>query len=851
MIAVLRALLLRPLLRRPWRFLVTVAGVATGIASVVATVAASRAAVASLTEGVVEVAGRTRFEISRTGGVDEDLLTRLLPAMDDMVIVPVIEELALQPALGDAVRVLGLELPVDRLVRDLDVGDATAGETALETVLVRDGVLLPRSLADRLQLAPGDTFGLSVRSRPVQLTVAATFTPDRFASAWDRVVVMDVAAAQELFGRGRLVDRIEATPRRGVDDAAAETLLRSLVPAGTTVAPPDRRAAQTDRMVRALDFNLTALSGISLLVAAVLVGTTLATSVVRRRPVIALARSLGASRAQVGTAVLVEAALIGVIGGALGIAGGIVGARLALASVRATVAAVVQGAPSSPIRLDLPLAAGALAASVAIALLAALLPLRESVSTPPLQGLRGERPAFLAGGPRRRALAGGLLLLLAAAVLVRAPAVAGLPVAALLAALCLMAALLATSGVVVDVLARIAARPSARLTGNAPRLAAAALASGRRRAAWAAGAMGVAVALAVAVATMVSSFRTTVVDWSRQAMRSDVWVRPLAAATGVGVGRLDPEVVRIAVSLFGEAAVDPFYTAEATVRGAPVTLGAGAFDVIRHFGGVPFRDGRDSRVVFTETLAAHGVIVNEPLARRFRIREGDTVDLGVPGRTVRRRVIGVFYDYSHSQGMVVMDRRDFLALYPDDGPSEVAIFLPAGSDAAAARESLLRALGGRWLVEALLNRELRTEVIRIFDRTFAITTALQLVAAAVAVVAVLTVLFAIVNERRRDLALLRALGGSPGQVRAVVLSEAALLGLTGAAGGLVIGLAIGVVLVKVVNLQSFGWTLRFLPPAGAIAVTAAGVVAACVAAGLAPAAVAGRASPREELHGES
>ncbi len=849
MIAVLRALLLRPLVHRPWRFLVTVVGVATGIASVVATVAASRAAVASLTEGVVEVAGRTRFEITRTGGVDEDLLTRLRPAMADLVIVPVIEEIALQPGLGDAVRVLGLELPVDSLVRDVELEGGSA--SMLERVLTGDGVLLPRPMADRLHLGPGDSLVLSVRSRPVRLTVAGVFTPDRFATAWDRVAVMDVALAQELFGRGRLVDRLDATPRRGVDPAAAEALLRRLVPAGATVAPPDRRAAQTDRMVRALDFNLTALSGISLLVAAVLVGTTLATSVVRRRAVIALARSLGASRAQVGGAVLVEAALIGVIGGVLGIVAGITGARLALDSVRATVAAVVQGAPASPIRLDPPLAAGALAASLTIALAAALLPLLESISTPPLQGLRGDRPGFLAARPRRIALAGGALFVVAAVLLIRAPAVAGLPVAALLGALCLMAFLLATSGVVVDLLARAAARPWAHLEGNAPRLAAAALASGRRRAAWAAGAVGVAVALAVAVATMVSSFRATVVDWSRQAMRSDVWVRPLAAATGVGVGRLDPEVVRIAVSLFGTAAVDPFYTAEATLRGDPVTLGAGAFDVIRHFGGVPFRDGRDSKDVFTETLETHGVIVNEPLARRFDVDEGDVIALGVPGGTVRRRVAGVFYDYSHSQGMVVMDKDDFLALYPDDGPSEVAVFLPPGSDAAAARDALLDALGGRWLVEALLNRELRGEVIRIFDRTFAITTALQLVAAVVAVVAVLTVLFALVNELRRDMALLRALGAAPGQVRAVVLAEAALLGVTGAVGGLVVGLAIGGVLVKVVNVQSFGWTLRFLPPTGAIAATMAAVVAACVAAGVAPAVAAGRTSPREELHGES
>jgi putative ABC transport system permease protein len=215
-----------------------------------------------------------------------------------------------------------------------------------------------------------------------------------------------------------------------------------------------------------------------------------------------------------------------------------------------------------------------------------------------------------------------------------------------------------------------------------------------------------------------------------------------------------------------------------------------------------------------------------------------------------RRVEGVFFDYSHQQGMVVIDRADFLRVYPDDGPREIGLFLPPGVRPAAAREELLAALGGRFLVEALLNRELRAEVVAIFDRTFAITRALQAVAVAVAVLAVLTVLFALLGERRRDLALLRALGGSRAQVGATVAWEAALLGLSGTATGVAAGLAIGLVLVKVVNVQSFGWTLRFLPSWPALAGTALLVTLACVAAGLAPALVAARMHPAEALRDE-
>ncbi|HVN30536.1 MAG TPA: FtsX-like permease family protein [Thermoanaerobaculaceae bacterium] len=848
----LRTFFLRPVRRRPLRFLTTVLGVAAGIAAVVATISSSQAAVASLREGVTEIAGRTRLEVTAPAGVPEDLLGTLRPLAGDAVVVPVIEEIALVPALGDAVRVLGVDPLLDAQVRTLEISaeSGTPLEVAREMLAGR-GVLVPAPLAARLGLKVGDVFEVSVRARRESLTVAGVFTPKRFASAWDRVLIVDVALAQEMFGRVGRVDRIELVPRRGVTLGRLAESARTLLPPDVRVEEPAERGAGTSRMVRALQFNLTALSGVSLVVGAVLVATTLATSVVQRRTALAIARSLGGSRRQLATVVLAEALAIGALGGTLGVAGGLLGARAALASVRSTVAAAIRGVPATAIQLPSGLAAAGLLLGVLVSLAAAALPLAEAVATPPVQGLASEHPAFLGRSSRRRAALLAVIFLAAAVALARAPAWHDLPVAALLGSLALLGALLVAASPALDALARRSAGPLVRGAATTPlRLAVAALAAGRRRASWAAGAVGVAVALAVAIGTMVHSFRATVVDWANQGMRADIWVRPMAASTGVQVGRLDPEVVRTAERLFGTSVIDPFHTAQANMRGVPVTLGAGVFAVVARRGGVPFRDGRDSRAVFAAALRHHAAVVNEPFANRFGVKEGDTLRLEVPGGELVRTVEAVFFDYSHQQGMVVIDRNDFLRIYPDDGPSELALFLPPGQDPAAARERLLAALGGRFLVEALLNRELRAEVVGIFDRTFAITRALQAVAVAVAVLAVLTVLFALLGERRRDLALLRAVGASRAQVATVVAAQAALLGLTGAAGGLGIGLAIGLVLVKVVNLQSFGWTLRFLPPWPALAATALLVTLACLVAGLAPALAAARMHPSEDLREE-
>ena len=844
---ILRALFLRPFLRRPWRFVVTVVGVAAGVAAVVSTVAASRAAVAAFADGVEEVAGAARLEVTRAGGLPEGLLASLRPVTGDAVVVPLVEENVLLVELGDGVRLLGVDLLLDAEVRP--VLEAEAGPPDLEATLLGFGVLISRPLAEQLGVSPGDSLTVSANGRRETLTVAALFEGERLAAVWERVLVMDVAAAQEVLGRIGRLDRIELVPRPGVDVERLRDSVAALLPDGAAVAEPSRRREFAEQMLASLRFNLVALSAISVLVGGVLVATTLATSVVQRRYEVSLLRSMGASPGRVAAVVVVEAAAIGLLGGAVGVLAGFAGARLALSSVRFTVASVVRGIPASEIRFDPTLAVVGVALALATALAAAVLPLIEVAAMPPLQGMREAVPRPLSVRTRYRVLGVLLVMALMVAGLVLLPAVASLPLPSMAAALVVMVAVLVGSGLLLDGLARVSRRPLGRVPVVALRLASAALSAGRRRAAWAAGAVAVAVALAVAIATKVHSFRTTVEHWTEAGMRADVWVRPLAAATGAWVGRLDPEIVTIAEGLFGADAVDPFYSVVIDYRGRPVSFAGAAFDVVQHHGSVPF-PGRDSAAVFAEAYRRRGAVVNEPFANRFGVREGDVVRLELPGGTLEREVVGVFTDYSRSHGLVVVDRSDFLPFFPDRGPDDMALFLPPGADAEAARQRMLEAVRGRFLVEALVNRELKRAVLAAFDRTFAITTAMYLVAAVVSVVAVLTVLSTLIGERRRELATMRALGGSRRQLVAMVVAEAGLLGAAAAAAGTFAGLVVGVILVKVVNLQSFGWSLELVLPWASLLWMASWVVLACLLAGLPPALAAAKLEPASALREE-
>jgi putative ABC transport system permease protein len=242
-------------------------------------------------------------------------------------------------------------------------------------------------------------------------------------------------------------------------------------------------------------------------------------------------------------------------------------------------------------------------------------------------------------------------------------------------------------------------------------------------------------------------------------------------------------------------------------------------------------------------------VVSEPFARKHDTWPGDTLRLPLGGRSVDFQVLGVFYDYSNERGIVVIDRSMLLRYLPDPDLSSLAVYLKPGISAEDGARAVEQAAQGKQLYVAT-NVRLRREAIAIFDRTFAITWALEAVAIIVAVLGMAGALVAMVIDRRREVAVLRFLGASAAQVRKLILTESGLLGLLSVAVGAALGTVLSLVLIYVINKQSFGWTIQFHWPAGLLLAALAGVYAASVLAGLYPASIAARLNPIEAVHEE-
>ena len=295
--------------------------------------------------------------------------------------------------------------------------------------------------------------------------------------------------------------------------------------------------------------------------------------------------------------------------------------------------------------------------------------------------------------------------------------------------------------------------------------------------------------------------------------------------------------------------MDDFRGTEFHYRGERATLGAGNMDIVRRYGRLRFLGGEDRDAVLRSLPGRDRAIVSEPFALQHKIHTGGRLTVPIGGRTAELTVAGIYYDYSSSQGYVIVDRSTILKYLPDLPVTNAAVYLVPGADAERVRQEIQRRTA-EYGVAIARNSELRRTSIEIFDRTFAITWALEAVAILVAMLGAANSLLALVLDRRREFGLLRFLGASSRQVRGMILTEAAFLGLLAALLGLALGLALSLLLIYVVNRQSFGWTIQFHLPAGLLAGAVILVWAVTVLAGLYPARVAARMNPIEVIQEE-
>lgn len=723
-------------------------------------------------------------------------------------------------------------------------------------------LLLAAAYARRHGYRRGQILHLVIGARRLRFRIAALLPAHGLARAQaGHIGVLDIGAfARLLAGPGghATFDGLAIRLAPGVSAASVIARLRPLIPADDVIQPPAARERQAGKMLAAFHANLLALSFVSLLVGGFLIYNAMSLAVLRRREAIAVVRALGAPAGAVRRALLAEAALLASAGALAGLGLGWLFARATVGLLSATVNNLYAVSHPLPPRLTPADVALALGLAWAVALAAAWGPAREASAITPAAALRPEEPELAFRNRQRRwaALCLGLVAVALAAAWLPAPY--GLPINGYLSA---MAAVFAAA-LAAPLLLRLVLPPARRwlLRRRRPRLAlaAASLLAAQRRVAVLVAALATAIAMVVGVAAMVGSFRQTVRVWLGETLQAQVYVRPLAWSRRHPAA-ITPAMVRRAVQTPGARRAVFYYSAPFLFHHQPVLLAtrwsppaAGRAPQSQGprralLGGLHFLQAPSPALSSARPL----LLVSEPFARRFHLWRGDRLRLVTPHGSRAARIAGVFYDYSSSQGILRLDAATYRRWFGPPPVTNIALYAAAGITPARLRHRvavrLARSGGAFWVHD---RASLRRQAIAVFDQTFRITDALELIALIVAILGVANTLWAVALERRRELAVLRFLGATPPQVRGLLLAEAAWIGVFAVFLGALLGAALAVILIYVVNVQSFGWTIQVHPPWAYLAAALALLFAVTVAAGWPPARWAARADPLRAVAAE-
>jgi putative ABC transport system permease protein len=482
----------------------------------------------------------------------------------------------------------------------------------------------------------------------------------------------------------------------------------------------------------------------------------------------------------------------------------------------------------------------AFAIGVPLSLVAALLPAREASRVPPTAAIRGSDLIESRIRLRPRALVVPGLVLAAAAGFSQLGPVDGHPLFGYIAS---FATIIGTSMLVpaiIYALAHALRRPLRHLLGVEGLLAHANLGASIPRLSISIAALAVSLSMMVAVAVMIGSFRETVSYWIGQTLQADLFIGPGVQPTVGSEQTLSTPVIDAVRGHPDVEAVDSFRNIDLVYQGQLAVLGAGSFDIVLTRGSLLFKAPADGPDALRLAIDSESVIVSEAFANKHSVGPGDTLDLHTPAGERPFTVAAVYYDYAVDRGVVVMDWSTFRRHFGSLPPTGVAAYLRRGAEPERVRADILDRLDEGHQVFIYTNRDLRAEVLRIFDSTFSITYALEIIAIVVAMLGVGATLLTLVLERQRELAMLRLIGAARRQVERVVVIEATLIGAASQGIGLLVGLVLSVLLVYVINRQSFGWTIQFHLPVMFLAHVSVAVVIATAAAGLYPARRAAR-----------
>lgn len=745
--------------------------------------------------------------------------------------------------------VLGVDMTGDRSLRDYDIegGEEDVVEDPLVFLAQPDSLILSRKFAEANGIQRGSRITLDTMQGPRQFTVRGLMKSDGLAGAFGgNVAVMDIYAAQFIFGRGRRFDRIDIGAAEGVDLETSQNKVRAVVGEGYDVLPPASRTQQFDAISRSLSITINLTSVFALMIGVFIIYNSFSIAITQRRNEIGILRALGASERDVLRMFLAESAAAGLAGSILGLGLGLLMAR-SLSPFMSNMVRELYGTHQMPDGVSMSpwTMAAAVALGTAVSLVGGWLPARSAARVDPVKALQKGRYQVLSEGENRiRRIAALVLAAVSIAIVVTRPTLTifyfgyGLMVLALV--------LLSPS---LSHWIALSLRPLLRLIRPVEgTLAADSLIQAPRRTSATVAAVMLSLALAVGFAGVSRAIYTQLLDWVDDTLNPDLFVAPTESVTQRSY-RFPLSMTSEIAQVPGVEEVQAVRTVRVQLKGVPAM--AVVVDVRQVAGRVKYKPV-DADPVEMVQLASEGkgAILSTTLAVIRGIKKGDVLELASPEGILKVPVLGTRVDFSDQQGAFIIDRSLYSRVWKDETANAFRVYLRKGEDPEAVRRRIIERFSSNRKLFVFTNASIRELIMRNTEQWFGMTYIQLLVALIVAVMGIVNTMTVSIADRRRELGVLQAVGGLRNQIRNTVWLEAVAIGTV----GLVLGWLMGAVTlyynIEMIGGDMAGLDLDYVYPFRFALALFPVIVGAAFLAALWPAEAALRASLVESLEYE-
>ncbi|MBI3940472.1 MAG: ABC transporter permease [Acidobacteria bacterium] len=792
--------------------LLTTFGIVLGVAVFFSMRTANRSLTGEFHKTIDRIAGKAQLQVTAgEAGLPEAALEQVQSVAGVEIAVPVIEAVV-QSQFGEEGRLLllGVDFTGDNRMRGYQIEEdaGTEIEDPLGFLAQPDSICLTREFAKRNNLKLQDAIELDTAAGHKRFVVRGLVTPGNLASAFGgNIAVMDIYAAQFVLNRGPKFDRIDIALQSGQRlDAAQQHLQRRLGP-GLKVETPDQRGRQMEALTSAFTVGLLFSSLVALLVGVFLIFNSFAVAVTRRRKDIGILRALGATRRQVQLLFLSEAFFMGVVGSVAGVAAGWVGARAVISFMDR----VIQGSYNVSVRTGSvqaePLFIGlSVLLGIAASLLGALIPARAAARVDPVLALqKGKHQTLLGRETRARRLIGGALLVLAL-LLTLTPwatrrSVQYLNFGLVFAGLALLVPSLA------HWLSLALRAPLNRLFGVEGLLACDSLIQAPKRTSSTVAALMFSLAFVVSNSTFTASIKQSFRNWMQQSINADLFVTTSESLTS-RIFHFPASMRAEIASIPGIRQVDSVRIINHDYRGSPIMIFSVEMESYFRRAAFILQEG-DRQDVSNQLTHADAVLVSGNFSVLYNVHRGDRVQLATPSGAVPFKVAGVMEDYSSDKGTIAMDRQTYVRHWRDDRVDTFDVMLVPGAGPDAIKRRILTTFQDQKRLFVFTNGEFRSKILVIIDQFFALSYVQVIVAMAVAVLGIVNTLFISISDRRRDIGIIKVVGGMRRQIRKLILLEACCISLIATLLGGAGGAYLAYFTNRTIGLSLTGWWIPY------------------------------------------